>query len=326
MFLAGSRLRPDFVLTAEWKGKKFSFVAECKSSSTPRTIEAAVQQARSYSEASQYLPMIVVPYLNPAALDRLADREVSGIDLSGNGLVVVPGEWFVRSTGAKNSFPASAPIKNVYRGVSSLVARVFFSRSTFSSVQEVLGEIQRRGGKTTLSTVSKALSGLEEDLLIGREKSIRVLQPERLLDRLVENHRDPGGRNRRSVRVSDTQRTLWQFAHNARESGASVVGYIPSRYVIMPESGDMVRVYASSIEQITRGAELDETSRFPNIELCETDEPTVYFNPVEDEDFLWTSLLQTYLMLAKGGKREQDAAQQLRPGLIKATLGDHDRA
>ncbi len=38
----------------------------------------------------------------------------------------------------------------------------------------------------TLPTVSKALKGLEKDLLVGRGKSIRRLQPERMLDLLLE--------------------------------------------------------------------------------------------------------------------------------------------
>lgn len=325
LFLPGERVRPDFFVAARWRGKEFSFVAEYKSSSTPRTIEMAIYQARRYAEASQYLPMLIVPYLSPDALDRLAEEEVSGIDLSGNGMVVVPGEWFIRSTGAKNHFPTSAPIKNVYRGTSSLVARVFFSQPRFSSVQEILGEIQRRGGKATLSTVSKALSGLEEDLLIGRERAIRLLQPERLLDRLLDNHRAPVGRSRRTIRVTDRQHGLLQFADNARQTGASVIGYLPSRYVVMPGSEDIVRVYASSIEEITRGVELEENSRFPNMELVETEEQAVYFDPVEDEGFLWTSPLQTYLMLASGDKREREVAQQLRPDLVRGARGDQDR-
>ncbi len=312
-------LRPDSVLAARWEGRQRLFAVEYKSSSTPKALEAAIQQARRYAETGPYLPMVIVPYLSPRALDRLNEEKVSGLDLSGNELVIVPGEWFVRSTGAKNRFPAGASIKNVYRGASSLVARVFFARPEFSSVQGVLGEIRSRGGRTTLPTVSKALRGLEEDLVVGREANIQLLQPDRMLDLLLESYRDPVVRRRRRIKVSDRVGSLQKFAHNARESDVYVAGDLPSRYVIFPTSEDMVRVYTSSIEAITQGVELQETSRFPNVELIETEDQTVYFDPNDEEGFPWISALQTYLMLATGGKREQEAATQIRSDLVGAT-------
>ncbi len=309
-------LRPSFVLAARWEGRQRLFAVEYKGSSTPKALEAAIQQARRYAQAGPYLPMVIVPYLSPKAMDRLSEERVSGIDLSGNELVIVPGEWLVRSTGAKNRFPAGASIKNVYRGASSLVARVLFARPAFSSVQQILDEIRSRRGKTTLPTVSKALRGLEEDLVVGRGANIQLLQPDRMLDLLRENYRDPVVRRRRRIRVSDRAGSLRKLAHNARESDAYVAGDLPSRYVIFPTSEDMVRVYTSSIEAITRGVELQETSRFPNVELIETDDQTVYFDPDEEEGFPWLSALQTYLMLATGGKREQEAATQIRSDLV----------
>ena len=313
--------RPDFVLIARWEDSKRLFLVEYKSSSTPKALEAAIQQARRSAEVESYLPMVVVPYLSPRALDRLREEKVSGIDLSGNCLVVVPGEWFIRSTGAKNRYPAGAPIKNVYRGTSSLVARVFFARSAFPSVQGVLTEIRSRGGKTTLSTVSKALKGLEEDLLVGRGEVIRVLQPDRLLEVLLENYRTPVVRRRLPIKVTDREGNLRQFARNARKSDVYVAGDLPSRYVVLPTTDDVTRVYASSLGAVTEGVEFEEYSRFPNVELVEIEDQTVYFDLDEEDGIPWISALQTYLILASGGKREQEAAAQIRPDLIAAAGG-----
>jgi hypothetical protein len=313
--------RPDFVLIMRWEGSERLFLVEYKSSSTPKALEAAIQQARRSAEAGPYLPMVVVPYLSPRALDRLREEKVSGIDLSGNYLIVVPGEWFIRSTGAKNRYPAGASIKNVYRGASSLVARVFFAQSAFHSVQGVLEEILSRGGKLTLPTVSKALKGLEEDLLVGRGEVIRVLQPDRLLEVLLENYRAPAVGRRVRIKVADLEDTLHRFARNARESDVYVAGDLPSRYVVLPTTDDVTRVYTSSVEEVTEGVKFEEYSRFPNVELVEVEDQTVYFDPDEEDGFPWISALQTYLILASGGKREQEAAAQIRPDLIEAAGG-----
>ena len=84
---------------------------------------------------------MVVPFLNERALDDLEARSVSGIDLCGNGVVIVPGEWYVRRTGQPNLFRAEGVIKNVYRKSSSVVARLFLARPEFDSVQDALEEL-----------------------------------------------------------------------------------------------------------------------------------------------------------------------------------------
>jgi hypothetical protein len=62
-----------------------------------------------------------------------------------------------------------------------------------------------------------------------------------------------------------------------------------------------------------------------NVELVEVEDQTVYFDPDEEDGFPWISALQTYLILASGGKREQEAAAQIRPDLIAAAGGGTDR-
>ena len=62
----------------------------------------------------------------PDAIGRLEETGVSGLDLCGNGIVIVKGELLVVRSGLPNRFPRSEPIRNVYRGDSSLVGRAFF--------------------------------------------------------------------------------------------------------------------------------------------------------------------------------------------------------
>jgi hypothetical protein len=91
--------------------------------------------------------------------------------------------------------------------------------------------------------------------------------------------------------------------------------------VVLPTTDDVTRVYTSSVEAVTEGVEFEEYPRFPNVELVEVDDQTVYFDPDEEDGFPWISALQTYLILASGGKREQEAAAQIRSDLIAAAGG-----
>lgn len=318
-----SKYRPDATFDLKWQGESRRFVVELTRISTPRTFDEAVQQIRRYAdwitesrEDCTYLPMVMMPYLNPDALDRLAAEGISGIDLSGNGVVTVPGEWFVYRSGAKNRFPSSAPIKNVFRGASSLVPRVLLLRQSFSSVSHVLEEIERRGGATTLPTVSKVLKALQEELLVGKEEAIRVLDAKRLLDMLALNYRGATVRRLRG-KVASVEETLPRLMATAEEAGLSLAGSDPTRYAIMPGDERVTTIYTSSVDKLLDGVEFTETNRFPNIDLLETDDQIIYFDRRRADGFYWTSPLQVYLELAVAGKRERETSEQIRQDLLQ---------
>ena len=179
-------------------------MVEFKGQSAPSYLAGAIEQVRAYTAANpDLLPLVIVPYLGPKALERLIAAGVSGLDLCGNGVINVPGQWFVFRTGEKNRFPSSLPIKNIYRGASSIVARVFLLRPNYQSVNEVRDEILKRKGDVSLSTVSKVLKALQEDLIISRNDEIRLLQPERLLEQLQNSYRRPWTKPRLQGKINN---------------------------------------------------------------------------------------------------------------------------
>ena len=185
----------DGVVRMMWQKTTFRFAPKCKRASNPKTVVTAAEQARTMAQATKLRPLVVVSFLDDQALELLESQAVSGIDLCGNGVVIVPGTWYVRRTGNSNLFRAEGAIKNVYRKSSSVVARLFLARPEFDSVQEALDELGRRGGHVTLSTVSKVCKRLEDDLIIERKREgatkLRLVQPEKLLDRLAANYVPP---------------------------------------------------------------------------------------------------------------------------------------
>lgn len=160
----------DGIVRMSWQGKKFRFAVECNRLANARAIASASEQAQKQAQAAKLLPLVVVPFLDEQSLDALESQSVSGIDLCGNGVIIVPGEWYIRRTGKPNPFRAEGVIKNVYRKNSSVVARLFLARPEFDSLQDALDELTRRGGRVTLSTVSKVCKRLEEDLVIERQR------------------------------------------------------------------------------------------------------------------------------------------------------------
>lgn len=309
----------DGVVRMSWQKKAFKFAAECKRQSNPKTVEAAAEQARKQAQAAKLLPLVVVSYLDEEAIAALESRSVSGIDLCGNGVVVVPGEWYVRRTGNPNPFRAEGVIKNVYRKSSSVVARLFLTRPEFDSVQDALDELGRRGGRVTLSTVSKVCKRLEDDVIIERKREgmtrLRLIQPEKLLDRLAANY-EPGGVKRRLAgKLCGIERTefrmqlrTWAEKTGGQVSltGACSVG----AYAVMACDG-AEEYYCSDVADVLRalGGRFQPAERFATVCLLETRNEEVYFDRRDD---LTASPVQTLLELTGGDKRDQETVDQVR--------------
>jgi hypothetical protein len=174
---------PDALIEVLWDRRRWKFLVECKANSTPKVFEQALNVAQRAASQARLNPMIILPYLSSENLTRLEQIGVSGLDLCGNGVVNVRDEVLVTRSGQPNRFPRSELIRNVYRGESSLVGRVFLSQPTYRTVGEIVETIREKGGSISFATVSKVLKTLEADLIVGRsEREIKLLQADKLLD------------------------------------------------------------------------------------------------------------------------------------------------
>lgn len=299
-------------LVIGWKDGSEYFLPEILGEASPKQVDLSLfrlgEKTAGKSAGKSSFPIIIAPYLSEQTLNRLAEAEISGIDLSGNGVVVIPGKLFVYRAGAKNKFLSNAPIKNVFRGTSSLVVRVFFNKPEYKNVGEILNEITTRGGKTTLPTVSKVLKALEEELLIAKGEKVRLLDAKKLLDLLIKNYRRPQVRRTLSIKCTDMSPALEKMSENAKKKNVSFACDYPGRYTVMPSETFPLKIYTESIDELLEGVNFAETIRFPDIILLETDEPTVYFDRRKEQKSYFLSPLETFLQLSTEGKREKEAA------------------
>jgi hypothetical protein len=311
----------DLVLTLKWEGRTHSFMVEYTGIATPRRIEMAIAQLQRYKKSCpEYLPMVAAPMLSEAMINRLMAEGISGVDLSGNYVVMVPGEWFVLHTGEQNKFPQSQPIKGVFEGTSSLVGRELLRCHEFERSKELQAEILRRGGAISKGTISKILASLEESLIARRKPTIKLLQPELLLDELADNYARPVPAKRIAAKVRLDNQFFEKLRKSAEESGVRVIGRDESLYVAESRTDRLITLYATDIDKIVGGMVVDH--RFPNVELLELHDSEIYFDPTERNGFPWCSQLQIYLELVRGGKREQDIAAAMRESILMAGKGD----
>jgi hypothetical protein len=314
----------DAILAAEFGGRTWRFAVEIKRLYTPKIIQNALATILPAAQRAHLNPMILVPYLSPANLKLLEQKKVSGIDLCGNGIVAVPSELLVFRTGNPNRFPQSAPIRNVYRGDSSLVARAFLVQTQFKAVGEIAQTIRELNGSISLPTVSKVLKALESDLIVTRENgTIRLLQPEKLLEQLSANYGPPKVKDRFLGKLALGQRELEQaLARGARRARCRFIltGAASSpRYAVIAREPIIAAYCDRPTGQFLSALDIpaEPTDRFPNLDLIYTEDATVYFDPRPISGVPYASPVQSYLELMTGDKRQRESADQVHEHILQ---------
>lgn len=166
----------DGRLKVQWGGRDAVFAFEYKATNTPRMLETAVIQANLHAHHTGFLPLVILPYLSEAALTTLDRSGTSGIDLCGNGLLIAENFRFWRS-GQPNHYKDSRPIRNPFYGDSSIFARCFLLRDSFSSLSD-LGQFAQdctfdaypalRQTALTQGTASKVVQSLVDELTVRK--------------------------------------------------------------------------------------------------------------------------------------------------------------
>jgi hypothetical protein len=313
----------DLIWNGNWAGQQALFAVECKSTSSPRTVREAIVQARRYAEANRerdYLPLVVVPFLGEEQLKELEREGVSGVDLCGNGVVVALNKFAIYRTGSPNLFRSSAPIKNIYKRNSSIVGRAFLARPRYEAVSEIQTEIGRRTlpfwRPLSLATISKALKGLEEDLIVSRgDAGISLVQPDKLLEKLARNFTwekmRPAIRAKVEAEGNHLSDVLIRAADALRLPLVATGTASVSKYAVM-QRGPLLSVYCSEPESLLKRVGGTSTDRFPNVEIIEAKEPFFYFDAQTELAFQWASPVQVYLELMAGDKRDRETAEQVK--------------
>ena len=303
----------DAEVTLGWRGRVVPFLAEIKARTAPKLVIEGIARLKKIVGKRDNV-LLVVPFLSKTIVELLEREGVSGLDLSGNYFIQTPDMVAIRLDRG-NQFPESQSIKKVFSGNSSLVGRLLLTeKRRFTSVNEVLFEIRRRGGSLSLSAVSKVLTALDRDLIIEKSRqSISLLQPEKLLDRLAAEYRPPklfgskklklppdkgGGLAEKPDLKGPFSGTPWVLTGESSASRYGITSGTEVLSVYMPGMGDFAKF---------------DDGRFYNVLVRQTADSFVYFD-IQDER--WASPVQCYLELAQLGKREQEIAGTIREAIL----------
>jgi len=197
-------------------GPSFDALAEITSPASPKNVRMKSLQLLDLIKKAgnkRLIPLLIAPYISPRQADTLKEAGLSWLDLSGNMVIRVRDQIYIERTGRPNRFPDTTPIKRVFQGTASLVARaLLLEPGGFDSLSGLADFINKRGASIAVSTTSKVINSLEQDLLVSKEDSrIRVINAPKLLTRLGEGYASASRGQKPAVRrfaIADAARTL----------------------------------------------------------------------------------------------------------------------
>ena len=319
--LSQQLVQADAEIKVIWGDISAIFVVEIKNRYTPSVIMQAKEQIQRIASISKSLPIIIIPYLSPDRINELASEEMSAIDLCGNGVVTIPNRVFVLRTGMPNRFSEVRAQSNLYRGQQSIILRALLARPNVNSLNDLLNNIKELGGSLSLPSVSKVVTVLTEELIVTKERRrIQLVQPDLLLDKLSANYIKPE-ENRRikiksSLNIIDLRRKIVEIADEQCIRVTATGTSSAERYAILAQSKPL-SVYCENINELLKDIPYEETPWFPNLDVIETSNQSVYIDTRQDNDFIWASPVQTYLELMNEDARAQSIAVNVRQFILE---------
>lgn len=332
--------------------KRYRFEVAPRLDCTPKAVQKdymAEEEARA-AEGDDYInKLFIYPYLYPKSQRILAGmsgkegeggEELSWVDLSGNGAVVVPGSLYVKCLVNYNKKPQSRALANPYAGLAGMVGRTLIVQQEFSSLKELCGAVCRGMNRSdvsgvSVSQVSKALTAFEEDLVVSKiEGKILLKDWAGMLDNLAKSYKPI--KPSRTVALRLPEGTDWKTATKKMldlkwaVAAESTVG----RYTAFAEGGPIrVFVLSPDFPDALRaiGGVVEDVPNFADIVLMETNRGDFESQAEEDEQgIVWAGPIQTWLELQAGDARQQDAAAAIRRDYLqsqrlKSSVSNADR-
>ncbi|HUT46813.1 MAG TPA: hypothetical protein VMX36_11045 [Sedimentisphaerales bacterium] len=313
-------------------GPSFKAVVEIKTVATPKNILMGARQLAAYlvnDKEPDRVPLLVAPYIGTKQAKILEEKGISWLDLSGNMSIRVSNRVYIERSGKPNRFPDTAPIKKIFQGTSSLVSRALLLKPEgFKSVNEVYKFINSRNANITLSTVSKVLKSLDEELLIAKKDSfITVTNQEKLLKCLTESY--ISGVKRREKRIytfSIPQQRYVSMRRNVIKSNYLACGFYAAGLKGLAAT-DEITIFTKNMAEARKEFDfLEPDAEFWNVKFIETDNDEMWFNSV-DIDLTIASVIsvsvplvdeiELYLEMMAASPRGPKIAEQLKRRILR---------
>ena len=192
---------------------------------------------------------------------------------------------------------------------------------TWDSLSALVQSITAHGAEISLPAASKAISAYVSELITNKDgNKISLMHAGLLLNKLISYYKPP--KISQSIKLNISDDVNWQATLNALASDQAfrwvMSGATSSiNYCTMVDNSPP-KIYVNSLKLASNVLTNDsKRSLFPNLEIIETADSTVFFNAHKIEFNNWSSKIQCLLEMSVGDPRQQQAAGELKDVIIR---------
>ncbi len=279
---------------------------------------------------------LICAALSPRSQSYCIEQGIDFIDLAGNISINVPGKFTLQRLGLRDKErtgePVSPAFTNVFSGRYSRVLRVLLEKPKPWTVTEIANELEAETNRVarvfatrqilltvSLGTISKAISGLDEQLWVRRQGSaIIVPEPRRLLLEWAEKYKE-----RYRWRLRSSFETSNPLGTTLAEINAGLQPLLRSPYAFTAAAAatdapfidlDRIDVFVLSKQNDARLRKLDERQTpgtGPRLRFIYPYDEGVFLYGRTDASVPRVSNIQAYLDLYARGGRDLKQADHL---------------
>jgi hypothetical protein len=327
-------------------GSRVQVLGEIKSTFSPRLLEEISPWVKRLKLLRPDIAIAVLtPMLSPQAQAFCIRNGIDFMDLAGNLYFNVPGKFTLQRSGKRlrsewKLGTDSERTINVFSGRSSRVLRVLLEKPKSWGITEIARELRTETSRAiatlgsrvdfeiSLGSVSKAITSLEEQLLIRRRgSSIFVPEPARLLGQWAEKYKE---RYRWRLRSSfQTGNPFGRELLNIEKSLEEVIksGFVFTGAIAVSKEAPFVDIDVADIFLVSK----DSDSKLRNLKSQPSVGPMLRFiYPYDVGVFMYSkevgkarvvSNIQAYLDLYARGGRDLKQANYLLSNSIQPLWG-----
>lgn len=298
-------------------GKHHLLFCEVKSTGQPRHVRAALLQLRAYQAhyGKEAIPVLIAPYLSPAAQALCRAQEVGFLDFEGNVHLAFDGIFIDRQV-ASRPIVEKRELRSIFKPKSAQVLRVLLRDP---SRRWRVAELASTAG-VSLGHVSNVRTGLlDREWAQVSNGGIHLAEPDALLDAWRDDYEPPSA-IRRSFYTTLHGKALDEAARRGlskdEDPGLAMYASFSAAQWLAPyvrSASSHFYSDAAGLERLQAVLKLSPVPKGENIIVDVLKDAGLFRDAVELAPGAYgTSPVQTYLDLANAGDRGREAADHLR--------------
>lgn len=307
----------DVVASVQVSGQKHLLICEVKSNGQPRYVREAIYRLQSHINrlGKPATPVLIAPYLSPAARELCTENSISFLDFEGNARIAF-GTVFIERVLASKPEPERREFKSLFRPKSAQVLRVLLRDPKHAWK---VADLAKAAG-VSLGHVSNVRNGLlEREWATIIPEGLRLTAPDALLDAWKAGYTPVAEQRLRFYTTlhgrsfEDSVREL--FESLPQKADVALSSFSAAHWIAPFARTGTQYLYAErgELKQIESKLGLSSSAKGENVVVSLPKDKGVFLDMYEPVPGIrCTSPVQTYLDLSVSGERGAEAAEHLR--------------